>query len=603
MAITFTGGQSYFKPLTFDDFMKPIIRYEEQYEKAEESLSTLMEQAEYWQNKANREKSPIAYEMSSRYNAELRQYTDAMAEGRLGTVQRNLLGMKSRFNRDIKPLEDAYNTMQEANKMRDENPDFAFEVSRYDSLDPFVKGATANNRHQSKTEVTNKTAAMIEAEMAAIAQQPEFKELLANDAYWLTVQHNGGTPEQLREALAHVIGSNPEYNNKFTEVKERVAKQIGYDNYDEEGKKALDDAMNTGLYKGLDKPVYNLVNNVDKITEQMKIQNAQEDAKIAIQRRAQAASERKARYKRHKEEQAEKEGIYGKLIGVDPKTGVETWVNNTQVWTRTPKQTQKKNADGKYLYTGSDGKTYSAYTPAGKPVKAPPGVKLTPVMETTYDINTNPTGISLTGLTGSKSSTGNIVVDALKGASNPNLTPEMDPVTGQPTGRYWNSKLRKFVDEYNNLTVQGKFKDNTSYKPLFFTAWSAGARKDFREKDEWISGRVGAWGERKELPWTYNDGTPSIRGKEARQRIKEYVGYLVGIPVEGIEESVFNNIMKHMVIERDKNWVRDNTFAVHLPGVDDEGKIVDQRKFDNARRAILKELNANPGYDKKLPNE
>ena len=66
----------------------------------------------------------------------------------------------------------------------------------------------------------------------------------------MLTQHTGGSYEDLKAAIAN----NAQAQNRFAEIKAQVMKDAGYDRYDTMGKQAIEDAINTGLYAGLDKP-------------------------------------------------------------------------------------------------------------------------------------------------------------------------------------------------------------------------------------------------------------------------------------------------------------------------------------------------------------
>lgn len=545
MAITFRGGQSYFKPLTFDEMMKPLIYYAEAYDKADADLSELSKQTEYWRSMVNRENSPEAFEMYNRYSAELNNYVEAMSRGDLRSVQSNLLRMKGRYGKDIQPIENAYNTMKEANDLRDKaGPDAIFEVNRYNSIDQFLHGDTANNRYQSKEALTKKAAAVSQAAMEQMANDPEVKEIIGNNQYLQSIIHNGGSYEDLQKALAQAIDADPILGNKFSEIRQDLLKNSGYERYDSLGQQAIVDAVDLGMYNGLDKPVRNLIANGEYRSAADRDASARGWAQINLARE-------ELNDKRRKEQDA----IYGTLLGVDPD-GTEHWGNNVSTWDKTPiGETQKKTSDGRYVYKDSNGKIYYANN-KGKVVINDKGEELTPVMETKYETKMNTTS-------------GDVI-------------PETD-ANGEFTGRYWNTKLKKYVSEDGYLTQQSKYKDNIDYTPLFFSAWSKGASSAFQIQDARTNkGMLNDWGQ---VSWE------SIHGGEAKATIKNYVKHLAGLPDNfELPDEVMKNIAQHIVIERDQNWVYDNNFAVHIKGVDDEGKIVNQTEFERAKKAIKKEL-------------
>lgn len=241
---------SKFRPFSFDELLKPMAIYKEAYDKAEEDYNSLAVQTEQWRDIANQTKSPEAYAMFNKYATDLQTATENFSKGMTLQNKGQLLAMKRRYASDILPIAKASEAMKEANEFRMKmGPDAIFEVGEYNSLDKFLHGKTANNKYVSRDALTKRTAAMTEAAMASAMKDPEFQKTLGNQ-YWMLTQHTGGSYEDLKAAIAN----NAQAQNRFAEIKAQVMKDAGYDRYDTIGKQAIEDAINTGLYAGLDKP-------------------------------------------------------------------------------------------------------------------------------------------------------------------------------------------------------------------------------------------------------------------------------------------------------------------------------------------------------------
>ena len=241
---------SKFRPFSYDELIKPLMQYKEAYDKVEADYSNLAAQTEQWKDIANQTQSPEAYAMYSKYANDLNKVVDDFSKGMTLQNRSQLLAMKRRYASDITPIAKASEAMKEANDLRVKaGPDAIFEVGEYNSLDQFLHGKRANNRYQSRDALTKRTAAMTEAAMASAMKDPEFQKAMG-DQYWMLTQHTGGSYEDLKAAIAN----NPQAQNRFAEIKAQVMKDAGYDRYDTMGKQAIEDAINTGLYAGLDKP-------------------------------------------------------------------------------------------------------------------------------------------------------------------------------------------------------------------------------------------------------------------------------------------------------------------------------------------------------------
>lgn len=241
---------SKFRPFSYDELIKPLMQYKEAYDKVEADYSNLAAQTEQWKDIANQTQSPEAYAMYSKYANDLNNIVNDFSKGMTLQNRSQLLAMKRRYASDIQPIARASEAMKEANDLRVKaGPDAIFEVGEYNSLDQFLHGKTANNRYQSRDAITKRTAAMTEAAMASAMRDPEFQKAMG-DQYWMLTQHTGGSYEDLKAAIAN----NAQAQNRFAEIKNQVMKDAGYDRYDTMGKQSIEDAINTGLYAGLDKP-------------------------------------------------------------------------------------------------------------------------------------------------------------------------------------------------------------------------------------------------------------------------------------------------------------------------------------------------------------
>ena len=269
---------SKFRPFSYDELIKPMLQYKEAYDKVEADYSNLAAQTEQWKDIANQTQSPEAYAMYRKYSNDLNNIVDDFSKGMTLQNRSQLLNMKKRYASDIEPIAKADAAMKEANDLRVKaGPDAIFEVGEYNSLDQFLHGKKANNRYQSRDALTKRTAAMTEAAMASAMKDPEFQKAMG-DQYWMLTQHTGGSYEDLKAAIAN----NAQAQNRFAEIKAQVMKDAGYDRYDASGKLAIEDAINTGLYAGLDKPARSFQAN----------QNFQSDYQKAQLKLAQNADDR-----------------------------------------------------------------------------------------------------------------------------------------------------------------------------------------------------------------------------------------------------------------------------------------------------------------------
>lgn len=273
---------SKFRPFTFDEMLKPLVLYKEAYDKVEQDYSDLAFQTEMWKDIVNQTNSPEAYAMYKGYSDRLNSIMEDFSKGMTLNNRRALFGMKRDYARNITPIARASEAMNAANELRAKaGPDAIFEVGEYNSLDQFLHGKTANNKYQSREALTKKTAAMTEAAMAEALKDPDFEKYMG-DQFWLITQHTGGSYEDLKEAMKLGMMDNPIAQNRFSQIRQEVAKNAGIQNYDAAGQQAIMEAIDTGLYAGLDKPVRSFQANADHITPVQRHQMAVQDAQLAL---------------------------------------------------------------------------------------------------------------------------------------------------------------------------------------------------------------------------------------------------------------------------------------------------------------------------------
>lgn len=271
-----------FNPFTYDEMIKPLLYYKQSYDEAEAAYADLSQQTEMWKNIADREKSPEAFEMYQRYSGDLNNAVNDFSKGMTARNKRALLGLKRRYAQEITPISQAYDAMKAANEFRlKAGPDAIFKVGEYTSLDDFLHGKTANNDYQSKEALTKKTATLIASAMNEALKDPEFKKVMG-DQFWEITQHTGGSYEELLDAFKLGMADNPIAQNKFSEIRQKVAKEAGIEDYDTKGQLAIMDAIDSGLYAGLDKPIRNFQANADHETPYQKQMIGLQNSQLAL---------------------------------------------------------------------------------------------------------------------------------------------------------------------------------------------------------------------------------------------------------------------------------------------------------------------------------
>ena len=104
----YTAGAS-FRPYTFDEMLKPLAMYTEEYNAIQEGIGELDTKAAVWDNLANQQTDKRTYERYKSYADQLSAQADALAKNGLTPSSRKaLLDLKRGYTSQIIPIEQAY---------------------------------------------------------------------------------------------------------------------------------------------------------------------------------------------------------------------------------------------------------------------------------------------------------------------------------------------------------------------------------------------------------------------------------------------------------------------------------------------------------------
>lgn len=366
---------STFKPFTLNDLLAPVDRYNEAYDKLEAEYSDLVTQTEAWKDIANRENSPEAYAMYKNYSDQLNAIVDDFSQGMTMNNRRQLLGMKRRYASDITPIANASEAMKVANALRDQlGSDAIFEVGRYNSLDDFLHGKTANNKYESRKDIAARTAAMSQAVAQSIIDDPIIRDSM-NPQFLEIIQKRGiGSLDELQAAIA----GNPAAMNRFAQIRESMIDQIGgLDRFDAQGRSAIEGAINEGLYAGLNNYQTSLQQDANFISDYQRTQLGMQQQELNMRRAEHNLKMDEARLTMNQRS--------GKAPVEIRPDGTRVYLTGTgATWTETPKQDSYKLENGRtrYRYKDENGRIYTS-DKAGKKTITIDGktIKVTPVIK------------------------------------------------------------------------------------------------------------------------------------------------------------------------------------------------------------------------------
>lgn len=123
---------SKFQPFSFDRYLQPYQIYGQNYKEIEEQYTDLSTKAGIWDSLANKQTDPRTYKMYKTYANDLKNQASQLASEGLNAVSRkNMLNMRTRYSKEIIPIEQAYNRKsklaEEQRKLRAANPSIMFD--------------------------------------------------------------------------------------------------------------------------------------------------------------------------------------------------------------------------------------------------------------------------------------------------------------------------------------------------------------------------------------------------------------------------------------------------------------------------------------------
>lgn len=256
---------SKFKPFNYDELVKPVQQATEAHIALEDKYGELAEKASIWEEMASQETDPQAYAMYKKYADDLQTQADLLAsEGLTPGSRKSLLGMKTRYSKEILPIEQAYarrkELADEQRKLMVQDGDMMFSTDySTTSLDDLLKNPSAGYQSYSgKTlfDDSYKMASSIKQSMRT--DERKWRRILGDD-YYETVMQEGYSPEEILQA----ISENPEGYEELNRIVEDVVNASGITSWGDDDiiERAYDYARK-GLWGAAGKTTFTTLQNI-----------------------------------------------------------------------------------------------------------------------------------------------------------------------------------------------------------------------------------------------------------------------------------------------------------------------------------------------------
>ena len=279
---------SRFKARSFDDLIKPLAMYTQEYNALEQGINELDTKASIWENMANEQTDKNAYRIYKNYADDLKNAANQLASQGLSKMSRPaLMNLKSRYSKEIVPIEQAYNTRQkqaeEQQKALLQDPTLMFSRrAATTSLDDYINNPQLAYDAYSGKLLTAQAATAAQALAKQMRDNPRKWRNILHGAYYETLMQKGFTSQDVLEAIQR----SPQAKQELLKIMDDVVGSSKIANWkDPEALRRAYEYAGQGLWSGVGETQYQMVQNPDHL-------NALQRAQLSQIRQQQQATQR-----------------------------------------------------------------------------------------------------------------------------------------------------------------------------------------------------------------------------------------------------------------------------------------------------------------------
>lgn len=253
---------SKFSPFSYEELLKPALMATQAHQELENQYSELATKANVWEEMANEQTDPYAYQMYKKYSDDLKNQADILASQGLTPASRKaLVAMKNRYSSEITPIETAYKKrqslidQQREALLKDDTLIFDTDYSTA-SLDTLIKNPNATFTPLSGEAIAKRTAAMAKEAASAMLNDPEYKTVF-NSQYVQQKIMQGYDMSQIIAAAQR----DPNAPKALLGIVDTIKGQVGYNKWSYDNKKKIDNYINEGLEAAAGSPKIDIMSN------------------------------------------------------------------------------------------------------------------------------------------------------------------------------------------------------------------------------------------------------------------------------------------------------------------------------------------------------
>lgn len=245
---------SKFNPYSFDEMLKPLQIYGQEYKAQEEERSKFETLSAQWKNKLNKNLDTKAYTQYEGYMNKLQQQASDLATNGLTPMGRKgILEARSGYTSDIIPIEEAYaartkkSEEQSQQKQKDNSITFEKDFSKF-SIDDFMGNPTLTSKYASGRDVR----ADVALQAKQFADQMQNNPTLSSATHgFLREMNKGLVTSDMIQSIINNPNSNPELKGVVKQLQGIMQSAITTSGVNEWGTQEQKGLITTEASKGL----------------------------------------------------------------------------------------------------------------------------------------------------------------------------------------------------------------------------------------------------------------------------------------------------------------------------------------------------------------
>ena len=211
----YTAGAS-FRPYTFEEMLRPLAMYTEEYNAIQEGIGELGAKADVFDKLANEQTDPKAYAMYKQYSNDLASQAESLAKQGLTPASRQgLVNMRRRYSSEIVPIEQAYKRrgelVDEQRKALQQDSTLLFDrLASTISLDELIDNPALSPQSYSGALLTKQVGTAASNLSKEMRDNPRKWRSILGNQYYETLMQKGYRPEEVLQAIQNNPNAAPE---------------------------------------------------------------------------------------------------------------------------------------------------------------------------------------------------------------------------------------------------------------------------------------------------------------------------------------------------------------------------------------------------------